>query len=96
MTDTKVDKQGKKEAVQSHMSQLRVLSNQTPWWNFAFKGMLASKHGMYFNWWQMGLSIVLSVVLVLFALWAMNDIAQTARTYEKRIVDKSLNIIDDL
>ena len=58
MTDKKADRQARKEAIWSHMEALRTISNKRPWYNWVNKGSLISRKGMYLNWWQTGLSLV--------------------------------------
>lgn len=96
MTDNKADIPAKKEAVRSHMSVLRTLSNQRPWWNFVMKGALISKQGTYLNWWQMGLTLVLLLAFVLYAVWAVNDVAQQGRAGIKRVAENGIKLIDEL
>ena len=37
---------------------MRAISNKRPWYNFVNKGSLISRKGMYLNWWQTGLCLV--------------------------------------
>jgi len=56
--DKKADRQARKEAIWSHMEALRTISNKRPWYNWVNKGSLISRKGVYLNWWQTGLCLV--------------------------------------
>ena len=58
MDDKNADRQARKEAIWSHMEALRTISNKRPWYNWVNKGSLISRRGVYLNWWQTALSLI--------------------------------------
>ena len=89
MDDKNADRQARKEAIWSHMEALRTISNKRPWYNWVNKGSLISRKGVYLNWWQTGLSLI-----VIFGglVW----ISSIGIGGMERISNRSMELMDSL
>ena len=89
MDDKNADRQARKEAIWSHMEALRKISNKRPWYNWVNKGSLISRKGVYLNWWQTGLSLI-----VIFGglVW----ISSIGIGGMERISNRSMELMDSL
>ena len=85
--DKKADRQARKESIWSHMEALRTISNKRPWYNFVNKGSLISRKGVYLNWWQAGLSLIVTIGGF---FW----IASAAVGWMDRIANTSVRVMD--